>query len=60
MKDYYKEIDSAIKCYETGKYRIHDIDWICSRIDWCWKWRRIGEHQKDELCDRIVAIMKMI
>ena len=58
MKDYYNEIDKALKSYEDCKpYHIHDIDWICNRIGWCWKFRHITPEQKDELCDRAIAVM---
>lgn len=54
---YYKEIDEAIKSYENYKpYHTRNIDWICNRIDWCWKWRKITKVQMEELCDRVIAI----
>lgn len=58
MKNYYNDIDKAIKFYEDCRlYHTHDIDWICNRIDWCWKFRKITSDQKDQLCDRIISIM---
>lgn len=54
---YYKEIDEAIKSYENYKpYHTRNIGWICNRIDWCWKWRKITKVQMEELCDRVIAI----
>lgn len=57
LKDYYKEIDDSLRAIENYSYTIHDIDWICNRIDWCWKWRKITEEQKEELCNRAIAIL---
>lgn len=59
VKDYYGEIDKALKCYEEFKpYKLHYIDWITDRIDWCWKFRKITEDQMEELADRVVKILK--
>lgn len=58
MKDYYKEIDAAIKRYEDYKYPSHKIEWITDRICWCWKFRHITEKQKDELADRITNVIE--
>ena len=58
MRDYYGEIDRALKRYEECKpWKDHDVDWICHRIDWCWKFRKISEKEMVELADRIVAVM---
>lgn len=57
-KDYYQQINEAILSYETFKpYHPFDYAWICDRIAWCWKFRHITEQQKNELCDRIIAVM---
>lgn len=56
-RNYYQEIDYSINRYENGLYPVHDIDWICSRIDWCWKFRHITETQMNELADRICNVM---
>ncbi len=59
MKNYYNEIDFELKRYEEHKpYHTKSIDWICNRIDWCYKWKKIEKKQMEELADRIVAIMK--
>ena len=56
-KDYFKEIDSALKDYEEYKsYKQKGMDWICDRIDWCWKWRKITKEQMESLADRAIAI----
>lgn len=59
QKDYYREISVAIRSYEEYK-NWHDktIEWICNRIDWCWKWRKITKEQMEELTDRIVDVME--
>ena len=59
MNKFYDEINKALSSYETYKpYHIKSIDWICNRIDWCWKWRKITKEQKDELCDRVIYILE--
>lgn len=58
-KDFYAEIDKHIKIYEDNKpYHERSIHWICDRISWCWKWRKITEPQMNELCDRIMNVME--
>lgn len=60
QKDYYKEIDKALQCYEEYKpFHIRDIDWICNRIDWCNRWKKITKEQTDELADRATAILDL-
>jgi hypothetical protein len=58
MKDYYKEIDTPLTRLEQGKYPTHDIDWVCNRIDWCWRFRKITTAQMAELADRACAYME--
>lgn len=59
MKNYYEEINKALYSYEHYKpYHDKTIEWICNRIDWAWKWRKITSAQKDELVDRICIVMK--
>lgn len=55
---YYDQIDKAIKSYEQFR-PCHPMspDKICDKIDWCWKWRKISEHQMHNLVDRIVYLM---
>ena len=58
-KDYYKEIDEALKSYETNKsWHEKSIDWICDRIDWCWRFRHITKEQMEELADRACEVLK--
>ena len=59
QRDFYKEIDIALKSYENYKpWHDKSIDWICNRIDWCYKWKHITESQMNELADRIIFVMK--
>jgi hypothetical protein len=61
QKNYYKEIDNVLQTYENYKpYHTKDIDWVCNRIDWCWKWRKITKEQMEELANRAVEILKNI
>lgn len=58
-KDYYKQIDTAIRSYEEYKpYHQLTIDQITDKIDWCWKWKKITEDQMEELADRIIKVME--
>ena len=58
QKDYYKEINEALLSYEENKlWHTHNTDWICNRIDWCWKFRHITEKQMEELVDRVCCIL---
>ena len=55
---WYKEIDKAITSYEVDRHwHEKTIDWICNRIDWAWKWRKITEDQMVELTERICVVM---
>ena len=58
MKDFYKEIDNALKSYEDFE-PCHDkgIDWICHRIGWCWRWKKISKNQMEELTTRAMKIL---
>lgn len=58
-KDYYKQIDTAIRSYEEYKpYHQLTIDQITDKIDWCWKWKKITEGQMEELVNRIIKVME--
>ena len=57
-RNYYVEIDNALKSYEDYKpWHDKSIDWIADRIDWCWKFRHITKEQMEELADRVVKII---
>ncbi len=58
-KDYYKEIDTALLSYENCKpYHTKRIEYICDRIDWCWKFRHISKEQMEELADRACLVLR--
>lgn len=60
-KNYYKEIDKALKEYEEYKpYYTKSIDWICNRIDWCWHFKKITKEQMEELADRATEVLKNV
>lgn len=58
-RNYYSEIDNAIKSYEEYK-SWHDkkIEWISDRICWCWKFRHITKEQMEDLCNRVCNILE--
>ena len=59
MKNYYSEIDKAISRYENYyPWKEKSIDWICNRIDWCYKWKHITHEQMEELANRIIVVME--
>ena len=59
MKNYYMDIDKAIIEYEVfAPYKTKSIDWICNRVDWCYKWKHITEKQMNELANRIIFVME--
>ena len=59
MSKFYNEIDKALQSYEFFRpYHNRSLEWICDRIDWCWKWKKISEQEKDELCNRAIAVLE--
>lgn len=59
MNKFYNEIDEALQSYEYYRpYHPRKIEWICNRIDWCWKWRKISKEQMEELCDRVIRVIE--
>lgn len=59
MEKYYRQIDKALKSYENFEpFHEKNLDWICNRIDWCWKWRKISQDQMTELSNRAVLILE--
>lgn len=58
-KNYYDEIDKALVRHEIGmNYKTHGMDWICDRIDWCYKWKKITEKQMEELAARATEVLE--
>jgi len=59
IKNYYEEINKELKSYENYEpYHVKSIEWICNRIDWAWKWRKITKEQMEELAGRVVEVLK--
>ena len=59
MNKYYQQINKALLSYENHKpYHDKTMDWICDRIDWAWKWRKISENEMIELASRATEILK--
>lgn len=58
-KNYYEEINKALQSYENCKsYHTKTTEWICNRIDWCWKWKKISQEEMEELTNRICLILE--
>ena len=58
MNKFYEEINKALLSYETNKpYHPRKLDWICNRIHWCWKWKKISESQMEELIKRVIVFL---
>ena len=57
--NYSKQLNKALAEYENFKpVKQYSIDWICNRISWCWKWKKITEDQMIELSNRTVLILE--
>ena len=55
----YEKINRELTAHERGRgSNYFSIDWIANRIDWAWKFRKITESQKNELCDRVIAYLE--
>ena len=57
-KDYYKQLDGWVRMFEQCGYCPVKIEVVTDKIVWCWKWKKITEQQKNELCDRMVEVLK--
>lgn len=58
--DYVRQLDKALRQWEEWKpCPQYTTEWICDRITWCWKFRKITEKQKNDFCDRAIAILEI-
>ncbi|MBQ5851009.1 MAG: hypothetical protein IIW54_09400 [Lachnospiraceae bacterium] len=56
---YYQQLDKALKSHEEFRpYHQYSIDWICDRITWCWRWKKITKEQMEELALRATNILE--
>ena len=59
MNKYYDQIDKALKSYEAlNSWHPFPLEWIGSRIDWCWKWRKISEAEMTQLVNRYIEVLE--
>lgn len=57
--DWYSKLNKALESYENHKpWHDKSVEWICDRIDWCWKWKKITKDQMEELADRAVKVIR--
>lgn len=57
--DWYTKLNKALESYENHKsWHDKSIEWICDRIDWCYKWKKITEDQMEELTKRVIQVIK--
>lgn len=55
----YEKINKHLKQHEAYKpYCEWTLDKIADYIDWAWKFRKITERQKDEVCERIITLFE--
>lgn len=54
----YQKIDKVLKQHERYGYAERSLSSLADYIDWAWKWRKISEKEKDEVCDRIIALFE--
>ena len=53
------EMEVALKSYEDYKpWHDKSIDWICDRIDWCWKFWHITKEQMEKFADRCYNVLE--
>lgn len=57
QKDYYSQIDSWLHQYECKGCGDQKLSKISDKISWCWKWKKITEKQKNDLCDRFLEVL---
>lgn len=54
----YEKIDKVLKQHEKYRYAERSLESLADYIDWAWKWRKITEQEKNEVCDRIIALFE--
>ena len=54
----YQKIDKALKQHKSHKYYERSLESIANYIGWAWKWRKITEAEKNEVCDRICVLLE--
>ncbi len=54
----YEKINKALKQHENYKYCERSLESIANYIGWAWKWRKITEAEKDEVCNRICVLLE--
>lgn len=59
MIEFYQKIDSWLKEHENYKpVKTKSLSDIADYIDWAWRWRKITEAQKDNVCNRICELFE--
>jgi hypothetical protein len=57
QKDFYLELDTALKSYEEYKpWHPMSMEKITDKIVWCLRWKKISKEQMEELADRATKI----
>ena len=55
----YQKIKSRIDAIKIGSVRfMEDAGWCSDRIVWAYRFKKITEQQKDELCDRMIELFR--
>lgn len=53
----YRKIKNRIDALRIGSVRfMEDAGWCSDRIVWAYRFKKITEQQKDELCDRMIEL----
>lgn len=53
-----EKIEKAIQEYEKFRpFPQYTTEWICNRIDWAWKWKKITKEQMEDFADRMCVIL---
>ena len=57
--DCYGKLDKAISQWENWRpVKQYSVEWICDRIAWAFKWKKITEKQMNELSGRMIYILE--
>ena len=54
----YQKIDKALSQHEQNGYYERSLSSIADYIDWAYKFRKISEEEKNEVCIRIISLFE--
>ena len=54
----YQKIDKALSQHERNGYYERSLSSIADYIDWAYKFRKISEEEKNDVCIRIISLFE--